>query len=517
MILAASYNSTLHFCYNSHMECPNCYVRRWNPALPLATRRPNLDIIWDQAEAVAEADLALPDELWPAIEHAVSFLHVHQIGSYMSGFDPYRGLEPEIFEKKIKDWMRWHGKQFMLPGSEGEILLEQALREHVRYRIPLFDRAREIYDLYPKRLTCAADVPEFEGLVDLVPKAQPEYLYQFPPSMLDEIFRNVAVIELNQGCSVRCNFCSFEAGPKVTNIMPFEDIAWIIDRLHKVGSLTRSDAKIFYYYATDPLDYPYYKEVLLLHRLLARSYPFTSTAYPMGQEELFNSIAERITRLSLSHMNIKRLARDGLITRTPEKGFVPNTPDLREALFFGFLSGSSQGDFSYKQFQEMKHRFKHPDHILTNYLIELFRTPHDFYNLLLPDPKKPWMKLQKTGRYREPDGGITQSLACRDGVLLTSFEARNIVKLHSTADYSKGYIEGVIHFENLFNGDAAAMQATHIEELLPYCIIDNAARYSTVELKHDEHPELNFYTYQHGMLRENTVLINRVTGNLRPL
>jgi len=496
------------------MGCSNCDYRRWNPALPLAKRRPNLDIIWDQAEAVAEAGLALPDELWAAIEYAVSYLHAHQIGSYMSGFDPYRGLEPEIFEKKIKSWMRWRGKQFMLPGSEGEGLLEKALREHVRYRVPLFDRAREIYDLYPERLTCGADLPEFANLADWVPKAQPEYLHQFLRPILNDILRNVAVIELNQGCSVRCNFCAFEAKPKVTDIMPLEEISWVIDRLHKVGSLTRSDTKIFYYYATDPLDYPYYKEVLLLHRLLAGSYPFTSTAYPMGREDVFNSVAERITRLSLSHMNIKRLARDGLITRTPGNGFVPNSPDLRETLFFGFLSGSSQDDFSYNQFQEMKHRFKHPDHILTNYLIELFRTPHEFYNLLLADPKKPWMTIQKSGRYREGTD-ITPSLACRDGVLLTSFEARNIVKLHSTADYSRGYIEGVIYIGNLFNGHDAAMQATHIEELLPYCIIGNATRYSTVKLEHNEHPELNFYTYQHGMLRKNTALIDRVTGNLR--
>jgi len=499
------------------MSCPNCNWyehHRWNPALPIATHRPNLDVIWDQAEAVADADLALPDDVWPAIEHAVSYLHVHQIGSYMSGFDPYRGLEPEIFEKKIESWMNWHAKQYVPVGSEGEILLEEALREHVRYRIPLFDRARELYDLDPERLTRGADVPEFANLADWVPKSQPEYMYQFPQPVCDDILRNVAVIELNQGCSVRCNFCAFKAKPNVTDIMPPEEISWIIDRLHKVGSLTRADTNIFYYYATDPLDYPYYKQVLLLHRLLSGSYPFTSTAYPVGREDVFNSVAERITRLSLSHMNIKRLARDGLITRTPGNGFVPNNPDLRETLFFGFLSGSDQGDFSYKQFQEMKHRFKHPDHVLMNYLIELYRKSHTFYNLLLPDPKKPWMKLQKSGRYREEGADITQSLACRDGVLLTSFEARNMVKLHSTPEYSKGYVEGILRADNLLDGHSLATQATHIEELLPYCIIGNATRYSAVKLEHNEHPELTFYTYRNGALQENMVLINRVTGNL---
>jgi hypothetical protein len=484
-------------------RCPNCLQNPSLPlaTLPLATKIPNLEIIWDQAEEIATSgNLDLPGNLEDAIEYAVSLCHVHRIGSFFEGFDCRLAYDVDI-DKKISGWM-YNAKNFVTETDElGRKLLEKAIAEHLPYRIPFFVRAADIHQMMPE-----LDAHLFGNLYTEVEREPPPYMEQFPPVVINTLLKNTAIIELNRGCSVRCNFCGFDAEKNVSNIMPFKHVAWMMRNF-------KPDDRIIYYYATDPLDYPYYKQVFLLHRLIAGEYPFTATAYPMAGAEQFASMDERIQRLSLSHMNAKRLARDGQIILTKQKGVIPLTPDLRESMCFGFLGGRGQSEWAYNHHFKGVRRFSeseyHREHSVPGFFLgKIFGRDNDFYNFLIKQ------KAYQAGRYRKEDSGVRETIACRDGVLLTPTDAKNTVMMLSTDAYPKGFADAILEVDNLYDGYYDVVKATYIEDLLPYCIVKRRIRDMWVADFQKAHPEIQFIAFRGGTSVYGKAAVDRETGRI---
>ena len=134
------------------------------------------------------------------------------------------------------------------------------------------------------------------------------------------IYENVSAIELTKGCSLRCDFCGFDAPKGVRSHTPFSDLERIAEEMSTLTDRITSVVntynyaihpnKLPLYDATDPLDYEDEGKHYFDVKGLFASKGFkstTSTAIPKGKEELAIEYLNQIERISISHMNRKRL------------------------------------------------------------------------------------------------------------------------------------------------------------------------------------------------------------------
>lgn len=243
----------------------------------------------------------------------------------------------------------------------------------------------------------------------------PELLRQFPDVLRQHIENNIAIVELTEGCSVRCTFCAFDAPGEVGASIPFSDIAWL-SRRGPVGQ--------FYYYATDPLDYHdtssgrerTYADVLAL---TAHNFTGTSTAYPRGKKDIMRKIADRVSRVSVSKMNRNRLQTDGFFTITEKGSIIPTDPDLARAL----LAGD-------------------------------WRPSNAIYNFT--DTARQYVSGRNFVRAHEEGhangDSVGDSIACRNGVIYGPTKLRNTVRTMTTERYPRGVAEEELLPENLLHG-----------------------------------------------------------------
>lgn len=157
---------------------------------------------------------------------------------------------------------------------------------------------------------------------------------EFSELAMEEILANVFSIEMNTGCTVMCPFCRFSAWWKIQNIIPFDELLWMIERVNR---------KTLFYYATDPFDYSYkdgnwrvytYKDVMYAYYLHHWAFPFTSTAYPEKWKHIIQDVAHLIDRFSISEVNMKRLQRDWLFYLSESGTLLPWNSSTRESVYF---------------------------------------------------------------------------------------------------------------------------------------------------------------------------------------
>jgi len=132
------------------------------------------------------------------------------------------------------------------------------------------------------------------------------------------IYENLFAIELTDGCSIGCDFCGLDAKKGINSKIPFnvleqisEEMSTLTDRLTEKPLFASWNPKVLCLYsATEPLDYTYDEKDYFHARELFASRGFTVptiTAVPAGKEELAITNLDNIERISLSHMNKKRL------------------------------------------------------------------------------------------------------------------------------------------------------------------------------------------------------------------
>ncbi len=252
----------------------------------------------------------------------------------------------------------------------------------------------------------------------------PPMIADFSPLLQTDLLANVSNIELNEGCSVRCIFCAFDAPMGVRRTMPFKQVLWLISRV-------KSD--ILLYHATDPLDYMFeidgqectYAEIVAAYSILHSSPPYTSTAYPVNTAGILRKIMPQVSRISLSDMNIRRLKRDGFVGRTAGGTLIPIDSDL--ALRFLGESQPMNNQAEMAAFREEE--------------ILRFSGRHR-------------IGLHAEGHAKREE--VEDSIACRDGVIASPKYLNNSVRMMTTDAYPRGVVEVMITPNNLGNGWQAA-------------------------------------------------------------
>lgn len=294
---------------------------------------------------------------------------------------------------------------------------------------------------------------EMPMIDEMESKVPPKSLAAIPESVRDHILRNTFSVELTEGCSVRCTFCAFNATPGVRESMPFEDVTWVISRVNK---------EAFLYYATDPLDYRTtsndseytYEDVLNVYILRRGHAPFTATAVPKKNFDVFTKVIDRVHRISISQMNQKLLLQQKIIERTPGGTILPANPDV--ALQF---------------WEHVSRRFFEP---------ELY-----YFD---PNRETDVRNIYRAGRQRaksrpenqKDDNTIEGSIACRDGVIISPNRIKNSLRMMTTEEFPNGVAEANITVNTLENGaqDIEELQrnierglSVSITSLLPHVII----------------------------------------------
>lgn len=179
-----------------------------------------------------------------------------------------------------------------------------------------------------QRLAC-----EIAG--DHVPKA----LDEFSPSIQTTLLAEMAYVELTEGCSVGCSFCAYSAKKGVQGSMPFDEAAWYA---------ARWNGKALLYHATDPFDFrdeknpeQGYPEIVRLAEMASGTVPYTSTAYPKNSRDMLRRMEDRVDRISVSHMNVNDLLKQGVFAERGEGMLLPALPDLLESSLLGPLGKAS--------------------------------------------------------------------------------------------------------------------------------------------------------------------------------
>lgn len=290
----------------------------------------------------------------------------------------------------------------------------------------------------------------------------PQQLAEFPEEIRHQLLRNTFSVELTEGCSVRCMFCAFDAPSGVRNVMSFEDVLWILDRVNK---------KTFLYYATDPLDYRVntdghersYADVLDAFVILKGNRPFTSTAVPAKGMDVLHRVADRLDRLSLSVMNEQRLIREGMIERTEGGTYLPIDPDLSSRFWHGPFSPWTDFDPKIIRLTQKSEKKKLENEQTIYYSGRQRARPHE--------------------EGHANGDSVGDSIACRDGIVLSVKSAKNSVRMMSTKEYPNGIAEAALTPEHLVRGAEEVgrliqrvenKQEIMIEDLLPYVVVSFA-------------------------------------------
>jgi len=134
-----------------------------------------------------------------------------------------------------------------------------------------------------------------------------EELDRFSLDQRRVLYNNTSRIEPTKGCSIGCDFCGANAPRGVRTQIPFQTLERIAKEM---GDLRKRKDRLFLYGASEPLDYEFrgknYFDVLKL--FTDQDFEvWTTTAIPKRKEELAIANLDKIDRISISHMNRKRL------------------------------------------------------------------------------------------------------------------------------------------------------------------------------------------------------------------
>ncbi len=301
----------------------------------------------------------------------------------------------------------------------------------------------------------------------------PENIAGFSPVIQNEIMKNAFAMELNEGCTVRCNFCAFEAGGPLKSTMAFKDL---------VSNLKRLNYRTcpFLYYASDPLDYRddstgvlrTYADVLVVYRAIFNSIPFTSTAYPPSAKDLISGVIDKIERLSISHMNIKRLKRDGFVDAIEGGDVVPIDGAFAEQMYFGSVG----------RIRELTTRWELHLNQIASFL---YGNVNGNYNFLETQKTKQFYNAGDQRKRKKTDDvetaeEISETIACRYGVVVSPTRLRNSVPLPSSPKYPRGLADADLIPNNLVEGYQFILSLKKdlsekkffIDDILPHCVVN---------------------------------------------
>ncbi|EKD43409.1 MAG: hypothetical protein ACD_72C00290G0001, partial [uncultured bacterium] len=310
----------------------------------------------------------------------------------------------------------------------------------------------------------------------VVESREPEFVSKFQSSLLDQIMLETVGLELNEGCTVQCDFCAFEPDKEVKNKMPFAEAAWF--------ALRASYPNFAFFKSTDPLDYSDpddpsldVADLITIKESSTGDDPFISTAYPKNSDGKVKKIGDRLSRLSISHMNDKRLVRDGFCERVDEDILVPTDPDLADALYF---SGTRSFNFVN---EHVVGQIQTSDEDVLTKLLTASNYNTDGVSYLDES------HIVESGRWRDVAAKkkgvgaidtISKSISCMDGVVASPGHFKNIISMFSSPNFRRGEILADILPQNLIGGakkigqfkkELAEGKPLNIKDLLPYVVV----------------------------------------------
>ncbi len=299
----------------------------------------------------------------------------------------------------------------------------------------------------------------------------PSQFLGMTPEMIHGIIKRTFAVELNENCSIACDFCGVGAvGGKPKNFMHTTTARWLA---LAVGAVSQNTP--FYYYKTDPLDYPDYAHIAHLGEA-ARGRPiFTSTEFPRtGAAEEIHTLGERLSRLSLNKTGPARMRNAGLM----DKDCRLLSPTLVDSLqFMSYGNARTLLSAAYKSKKPHQYLAGSADFITDNskLLLNFCATPENIF--AIGGARRKWKKPEPPPQYE-------RTIACRDGVIISPRGFRNSVRCYGSDQYVDGSIDGEFTADSLRDGYSEcrgfaqrvrAGKQVRLEELLPYGVIQKHA------------------------------------------
>ncbi len=374
--------------------------------------------------------------------------------------------------------------------AEGERQMAKVVGKAIQDRNDFFSSCRRLVDKHGLDVSKAKKElakirQEQKDLVKEYHDAEPpEVLSGFSDEDRDTITDQTFAIEMTKGCSIGCNFCGFSAERGVKDAMTFSDAAWLAT--HTKG--------ITPYFASDPLDYVAkddaertYADFIGVYEAWHGELPSTITAYPKGKKGEIQKVADRVNRISFSHMNRKRLVDDGLFSQTESGSLIPKDPAMVEHLFNSMkFVGTVLDKFQNPKTPKMS-RGIYFQHLTEGYAGD---------RIIVIDGND---ETVKAGRGRKEDQeDPTGTILCEDGVLITIDGTENIVRTFSTSKYEQGLIRAEITPDSLSGGQEQFQDFKKslddggqilLEDILPYCVVLKNRRPSNAEAGFDIYSE----------------------------
>ncbi|MFH1631781.1 MAG: hypothetical protein ABIA47_02010 [bacterium] len=411
----------------------------------------------------------IPEQVLNKSHSAVTHISPHEVASLKTGPEGHDTEAAEILigmyntaikiHKAESDLIKVLADKYRSQLAELGVMFNEFDYSRVKYKDVDIEY---IENFLEKRKSEKISKRKDEIIEQLESGATPEQLREFPENVRSEILKNIFSIELNQGCTVRCTFCAFGTSGKITDTLPFEDVVWLL----------RRTKDIIPYYASDPLDYRdssggkerTYEDVLTV-ALVDRDRIFTSTAYPRKSGDVFNRVKDKITRISISDMNKKRLAKDGHLTITELGSVIITDPDLYypRSTDRKLNLHSTFGQLSYRTRRRLSMNAKETYFLNQDNIVRTGR-----------NAVKPHEDGHANGDF------IADSIACNDGVVMSGKGARNSVQMLTTHKYPNGTAEVAITKESLSGGALKIEQISknvkfgekvQISDLLDCCVV----------------------------------------------
>lgn len=379
----------------------------------------------------------------------------------------HRVLNPLAIPLKVVDGAHLVSKD-PLGDKVAQDLLRTLMNKHLSF-------ARDCYELIDSlglsieeliRMTEDLMAKQNTAATAFIKKEPPEILAPFHPKIRAAILKNTNFVELAKGCSVGCPFCGVDPIKGVRDIMPFQDAAWVM--MHA--------APDFFHFEGDPLDAPYYSELVMLYEALHETIPHTSTAYPVHSLAILRALEDRITRLSLSIVNKKRLERDKLSFSTERGSVIPRDAVMAQSLMLQTLTSFPAFFRNIIRIQDYPTKLESELSRFVNFLIKPMGSKGTFHD------RDGRTKL--AGRGMPEDRELSSSIACEDVVVIGPHSADNTAQMFATQQNKKGLVRVNITREGLLYGETEIRKmstnifakAPTIEDVLSHGIICHSDR-----------------------------------------
>ncbi|EKD43414.1 MAG: hypothetical protein ACD_72C00289G0005 [uncultured bacterium] len=320
-----------------------------------------------------------------------------------------------------------------------------------------------------------------DNVYEIVQPQIPEALKTLPNGLIGALDEDIVWTELNKGCSVNCDFCAFNPQRVVTDSMPFNQAAWL-------AMAAAGNDNTAYYKGTDPFDYKAlgsehdYADLVTVRECYTGLTPYTSTGFPKGSEARLERIGDRLSRVSVSRSNTKRLLSSGYFNKSGDV-YYPVEKDIADALFFG---GTRSFNTHYYNLTLPGVIIPPPD-MATKVLADSVYNNYGFgLNMALDEHSG----VIETGRQRDKmrkkglgvPKAIEKTTSCMDGVLVGPDRVVNIVTMYTTDQFPSGDCETPLVDYNLINGQQKIEQVykevkkgetKNITDILSYGIVQS--------------------------------------------